>query len=200
VTCLLRGKTIVCTNASAQVETRSTTRGVASPFRHDGLKKSKGESVVASTARLQQAARERANDEARRIPWQRLYEAARHGNVRYSLHVQKSRGTPCVYLATSQSRQDRVATLQFLVSYAQMKHGAPQCLGVATEPIGNDRSYDFVIHRKPLTTALLEQLKRSTIPSLPKYYGAGRGPAKDPLITRLSLQPSQPDSAIDCTE
>jgi hypothetical protein len=39
------------------------------------LKKSKGESVLDSTARLQRAARERADGEARRIPWQRLYDA-----------------------------------------------------------------------------------------------------------------------------
>jgi hypothetical protein len=39
------------------------------------LKKSKGESVLDPTARLQRAARERADDEARRIPWQQLYDA-----------------------------------------------------------------------------------------------------------------------------
>jgi hypothetical protein len=39
------------------------------------LKKSKGKSVLDSTVRLQRAARERADDQARRIPWQRLYEA-----------------------------------------------------------------------------------------------------------------------------
>jgi hypothetical protein len=38
------------------------------------VKKSKRESVRDSTARLQRAARERADEEARRIPWQRLYE------------------------------------------------------------------------------------------------------------------------------
>ena len=38
------------------------------------MKKSKRESVRDSTARLQRAARERADEEARRIPWQRLYE------------------------------------------------------------------------------------------------------------------------------
>jgi hypothetical protein len=39
------------------------------------LKKSKGESVRDSSARLQRAARERADDQARRIPWQQLYDA-----------------------------------------------------------------------------------------------------------------------------
>jgi hypothetical protein len=38
------------------------------------VKKSKRESVRGSTARLQRAARERADDEARRIPWQRLLD------------------------------------------------------------------------------------------------------------------------------
>jgi hypothetical protein len=38
------------------------------------LEKSKHESVRGSTARLQRSARERADDEARRIPWQRLLD------------------------------------------------------------------------------------------------------------------------------
>jgi hypothetical protein len=38
------------------------------------LKKSKGKSVLDPTVRLQRAARERADDQARRIPWQRLYD------------------------------------------------------------------------------------------------------------------------------
>jgi hypothetical protein len=48
--------------------------GLASLDRYSGLKKSKGESVRDSSARLQRAARERADDQARRIPWQRLQE------------------------------------------------------------------------------------------------------------------------------
>jgi hypothetical protein len=86
-------------------------------------------------------------------------EAAHDGKVHYFPHVQRSRGTACVYLVTSQSRPDRVETLQFLVSYAHMKYGVPQCVGVATEPIGNGRSYDFVVTRRPPPPALLEQLK-----------------------------------------
>ena len=39
------------------------------------MKKTKSESVLDSTARLRRAARERADDEARRIPWQQLYDA-----------------------------------------------------------------------------------------------------------------------------
>ena len=42
--------------------------------RYSGLKKSKGKSVRDSSARLQRAARERADDQARGIPWQRLYD------------------------------------------------------------------------------------------------------------------------------
>jgi hypothetical protein len=42
--------------------------------RYSGLKKSKDESVRDSSARLQRAARERADDQARRIPWQQLYD------------------------------------------------------------------------------------------------------------------------------
>jgi len=86
-------------------------------------------------------------------------EAARDGQIHYFPHVQKSRGAACVYLATSQSRPDRVQTLQFLVSYAFLKYGVPQCMGVATEPIGNGRSYDFIVMRQPPPQSVLEQLK-----------------------------------------
>jgi hypothetical protein len=90
-------------------------------------------------------------------------EAARDGKLHYFPHVQPSRGTVCVYLVTSQSRPDRLKTLDFLVSYAHMKYGMKfgvrQCLGVATEPIGNGRSYDFIVTRTSPPPALLEQLK-----------------------------------------
>ncbi|MGH8359835.1 MAG: hypothetical protein ACRESF_20300, partial [Pseudomonas sp.] len=86
-------------------------------------------------------------------------EAARDGKIHYFPHVQPSRGTACVYLVTSQSRPERVKTLEFLVSYAHMKYGVGRCLGVATEPIGNGRSYDFLVTRTSPPPALLEQLK-----------------------------------------
>jgi len=57
------------------------------------------------------------------------------------------------------SRPDRVKCLQYYVSYAHMKYGVKQCLGVATEPIGNGRSYDFVVTRTALPKELIEQLK-----------------------------------------
>jgi hypothetical protein len=86
-------------------------------------------------------------------------EAARDGQLHYFPHIQKSRGAACVYLATSQSRIDRVKTLRFLVSYAYFKYGTPQCVGVATEPIGNGRSYDFVVMQQPPPPAVLQQLR-----------------------------------------
>ncbi len=96
------------------------------------------------------------------------HEAAKDGELHCFAHVQPSRGTVFVYLATSQSRPDRVKTLDFLVAYAHMKYaekvGVRQCLGVATEPIGSGRSYDFVVRRAAPPRALLEQLKTSKDP------------------------------------
>ena len=90
-------------------------------------------------------------------------EAGKDGQLHYFPHVQPSRGTVCVYLITPQSRPDRIKTLDFLVSYAHMKYGMKynirQCLGVATEPIGAGRSYDFMVTRTALPPALLEKLK-----------------------------------------
>ena len=64
-----------------------------------------------------------------------------------------------VFLITSQTRPDRVDTLRFLVDYAQMKYGVRECLGVATEPLGNGRSYDFVVGKTSPPQEMLERLK-----------------------------------------
>jgi len=77
-------------------------------------------------------------------------EAALDGELHYFSHAQPSGGTASVYLATQQSRAERVRTLSYLVSYAHMKYEAKQCFGVATEPIGNGRSYDFITTKGPL--------------------------------------------------
>jgi hypothetical protein len=86
-------------------------------------------------------------------------EAGRDGKIHYFPHVQRSRGTASVYLITSQTREERVKTLDFLVSYAHMKYGVRQSFGVATEPIGNGRSYDFIVTRTSPPQALLDHLK-----------------------------------------
>jgi hypothetical protein len=86
-------------------------------------------------------------------------EEAKDGKVQLLHHVQQSRGTVWITLVSSMSRPDRVKCLQFYVSYAHMKYGVKQCLGVATEPIGNGRSYDFVVTRTEPPKELIEQLK-----------------------------------------
>jgi hypothetical protein len=86
-------------------------------------------------------------------------EAARDGKPHYFLHRQPSRGTACVFLATSERRADRVELLNFLVSYAHVKYGVRQCLGVATEHIGRGRSHDFIITRSSPPPALIQKLK-----------------------------------------
>ena len=86
-------------------------------------------------------------------------EAGRDGKLHYFPHVQRSRGTVGVFLITSQSRPDRVNTLSFLVDYAQMKYGVRECLGIATEPLGNGRSYDFVVGRASPPQEALDRLK-----------------------------------------
>jgi hypothetical protein len=91
-------------------------------------------------------------------------EAARDGELHYFTHTQPSGGTASVYLATKQNRSDRVNTLSFLVSYAHMKYGASKCFGVATEPIGNGRSYDFITTKGPLPDDLRKQLEKMSDP------------------------------------
>jgi hypothetical protein len=75
-----------------------------------------------------------------------ICNAARDGKPHWFSHFQESRGTVCVYLATSESCAERIKRLQFLAAYAHMKYGL-QCYGVTTEPFGGGRSYDFLIVR-----------------------------------------------------
>jgi hypothetical protein len=83
----------------------------------------------------------------------------RDGKPRYFSHVQESRGTACVYLVSADSREDRVKQLEILLAAAYMKYGMRQCLGIATEPIGPGRSYDFVIVRSSPPAELLAKLR-----------------------------------------
>lgn len=84
---------------------------------------------------------------------------AKDGELHYFRHIQPSRGASCVYLVTSQSRPERIKTLRYLVGYAYTRPGIRQCVGVATEPIGNGRSYDFYAPRHPPRAAILDKLK-----------------------------------------
>jgi hypothetical protein len=86
-------------------------------------------------------------------------EAAKDGKVHYFPHVQPSRGTACVYFVSSLGRSERVEALQFFVDYARMRYGVKQCLGIATEPIGTGRSYDFVMRHGTMPKKLIEYLK-----------------------------------------
>jgi hypothetical protein len=95
-------------------------------------------------------------------------DAALDGELHYFSHAQPSAGTASVYLATQQSRSERVKTLSFLVSYAHMKYNAKQCFGVASEPIGNGRSYDFITTKGPLPDAI-----RKSLESLPDPFSSG---------------------------
>lgn len=87
-------------------------------------------------------------------------DLAKDGNDYYFYHFHPSRGTVFVFRASSESRHDRVAYLQYLVSYAQMKHGASSGLGVATEPIGDGRSYDFIVAHTYPPVEIIESIKR----------------------------------------
>lgn len=68
---------------------------------------------------------------------------ARDGENHYFYHFHRPSNRVFVFLATSSSREDRVEFMKGLVSSAQYKCKALKGLGVATEPIGTGRSYDF---------------------------------------------------------
>jgi hypothetical protein len=89
---------------------------------------------------------------------------AQDGEDHYFVHAQPARGTACVYLSTSKDRPTRYEFLRFLIAYAQMKHGVQQCLGVATEPIGPGRSYDFALVEGPMPEEVAAQLRTAPDP------------------------------------
>jgi hypothetical protein len=93
-----------------------------------------------------------------------LCEAGRDGDEHYFVHRKPSAGTLCVFLVSSQSRSERVKYLNFLIAYAHWKYGVRKCLGVATEPLGGGRSYDFCIARSAPPPSLIDQLKTITDP------------------------------------
>jgi hypothetical protein len=86
-------------------------------------------------------------------------DVARNGQDQWFHHIQPSRGTGCVYLVSSKSREERVEFVAYLAAYAQMKYGVKECLGIATEPIGNGRSHDFVIGRGTQSQEYMDFLK-----------------------------------------
>ena len=91
-------------------------------------------------------------------------EDASDGELHYFRHIQPSRGACCVYLVTSQNRPERIKTLQYLVGCAYTRRGMQQCMGVATEPLGNGRSYDFYAPQNPPPPAALDKLKEMDDP------------------------------------
>lgn len=92
-----------------------------------------------------------------------MCDAARDGNAHYFPHVHPSRKVASVFLSSSLGRAERVEYLEFLVAYAHVKYadryGVRQCFGVATEPIGNGRSYDFIVTRSSPPKEFAEKLR-----------------------------------------
>jgi hypothetical protein len=89
-----------------------------------------------------------------------LCEDARDGEAHYFPYRKPSSGKGIVFLSTSAPREDRTIFLHFLVSYAVLKYGLQEWLGVATEPIGGGRSYDFVMMKSPLPKEVEEQTRK----------------------------------------
>jgi len=87
-----------------------------------------------------------------------LYAEAQDGADHFFCHFQRPRGAVFVYLASSASRSERAALLSALVLRAQAKHDCRIAVGVASEPLGEGRSYDACIRSEPLPRELLATL------------------------------------------
>jgi hypothetical protein len=84
---------------------------------------------------------------------------AKDGKPSYFSHSQKSRGTVGIYLVSNLSRPERIDYVRFLVDYAIFKYQPKQCFGVATEPLGGGRSYDFIFARKELPQEAIDYFR-----------------------------------------
>ena len=72
-------------------------------------------------------------------------DAARDGGEHYFSRHQRPVKRTFVFLATSQAREDRVDFLRMLCLVRQASQPADAVFGVATEPLGPGRSYDFYL-------------------------------------------------------
>jgi hypothetical protein len=81
------------------------------------------------------------------------------GQPEFFTHYQRSRGTVGVYLATSETRADRVERLKFLVTYARFKYQVGQAFGVATDAGTSGSAYDFMLTNRDIPESVIEHLK-----------------------------------------
>ncbi len=80
-----------------------------------------------------------------------LCEHACDGEGRFFPIFQRSRGVAFVFLASGDKRPERMRFLRYLVDSAHVEFDARAVVGVATEPIGNGRSYDLVHCEGPVS-------------------------------------------------
>ncbi len=73
-----------------------------------------------------------------------LCDHARDGTGHFFPFFQRTRGVAYVFLASGGPREDRMRFLRYLVDSAQVEFDARIVVGVATDPLGNGRSYDIV--------------------------------------------------------
>ncbi len=74
----------------------------------------------------------------------RFADAARDGNTRLLPYMRLKLGVLILFMYTRESRVVRRVQLHAFVGLAQVKYGVTHVLGIATEPIGDGRSYDMV--------------------------------------------------------
>jgi len=86
------------------------------------------------------------------------------GEPQYFTHYQKSRGVVSVFIATPQSREERVKLLHYLVNYAMLHYGTGMAFGVVTDAGVSGRSYDYMVSRGQLTDEAIEFLKSHESP------------------------------------
>jgi hypothetical protein len=73
----------------------------------------------------------------------RFADASRDGNTRFLPYLRPKLGVLFLFMYTAEERIARQEHLFAYIGLAQVKYGVTRVLGIATEPIGNGRSYDM---------------------------------------------------------
>jgi len=113
-------------------------------------------------------------DRKRRIELGKLLHkfatAAYDGNFRILPYMRPTLGILFIFLFSKENRNERRELLEMFVGLAQVKYKITRVLGIATEPIGNGRSYDLILVEKMIfkPDVIVPEELLATLPDLTK--------------------------------
>ncbi len=114
-------------------------------------------------------------DRKRRIELGKLLNkfaiAASDGNYRILPYMRPTLGILFLFLFSKERRKKRRELLEIFVSVAQIKYKVKRVIGIATEPVGNGRSYDLILAEEMILKpdVIIPSELLAELPNLTKY-------------------------------